>query len=171
MATSIDIKQHYDAAPNTVFEMISDPDFIRAKCLASGSIEASAEALHEDGHTTLVSRRVLPAKLPSFAKRFVGETVTLSETQKWSDETDGKRRATFVVDFGNNPISFHGDIAMRPDGDATEVEYRGTIKCTVPLVGKKIEGVAMDWITRYIHKEQKVGTAWLNGDRDEYPSS
>ena len=165
MSTKIDQVQHYTAAPDEVFAMLSDPAFVEAKCLASGSIEASAETTDEDATTTIVSRRVLPAKLPGFAKRFVGETVTLVETQKWSDSGEGSRDGTFVVDFGNNPISFTGSVTLAPDGDGTKVEYVGAIKCTVPLVGGKIEGVALEWITKYLDKEQRVGTAWLDGDR------
>lgn len=165
MSTKIDQVQHYTAAPDVVFAMLSDPAFIERKCLASGSIEASAETMAEDAGTTIVSRRVLPAKLPSFAKKFVGETVTLVETQKWSDPNDGSRCGTFVVDFGNNPIAFSGDVTLVHDGDGTKVEYIGSIKCTVPFLGGKIEGVALEWITKYLDKEQRVGTAWLDGDR------
>ena len=165
MSTKIDQVQHYAAAPDEVFAMLSDPAFVEAKCLASGSIEASAETTDEDVATTIVSRRVLPAKLPGFAKKFVGETVTLIETQKWSQPVDASRSGTFMVDFGNNPISFNGDVTLQPDGEGTRVEYVGAIKCTVPFVGGKIEGVALEWITKYLDKEQRVGTAWLDGDR------
>jgi hypothetical protein len=168
VTTKIDEVQHYATGPLAVFAMLSDPAFIERKCLASGSIEASAEVTDEDAGTTIVSRRVLPAKLPGFAKKFVGETLTLVETQKWSHPApdSGARTATFVVDFGNNPISFGGNVTLRPDGDGTRVEYVGDIKCSVPFVGGKIEGVAEDWITRYLDKEQRVGTDWLAGSQD-----
>lgn len=165
MATTIDEKQYYSAPPDTVFEMLSDSEFITAKCLASGSIEADAEST-TDGDTRIIkSRRVLPAKIPAFARRFVGDTVTLTETQRWAPPVDGTRRASFEVDFGNNPISFSGHIALTAEGEGTEVATVGTIKCSVPFVSGKIEGVALDWITRYLVKEQKVGNAWLEGDR------
>jgi len=166
VTTTIDQVQHYTAGPLDVFAMLSDPAFIEKKCLASGSIEASAEVTTEDAGTTIVSRRVLPAKLPGFAKKFVGETLTLIETQNWTDDDEGTRTATFVVDFGNNPISFGGNVTLRPDGSGTRVEYIGDIKCGVPFVGGKIEGVAQDWITRYLDKEQRVGTEWLDGSTD-----
>jgi len=164
VTAKIDETQHYDASPVEVFAMLSDPEFIDKKCLASGSMEASSQALEEDGVITLVSRRVLPAKLPSFAKRFVGETVTLTETQTWTPaDSDGARTASFIVDFGNNPIAFHGDIALAAAGEGTAVTYRGNIKASVPLVGGKIEGIAAEWITKYATKEQQVGNEWLAG--------
>ncbi len=162
MTARIDETQRYDAAPESVYGLLLDPEFVIAKCLASGSIEATAEAITEDGHTTLVSRRVLPAKLPGFAKKFVGETLTLIETQQWHEPQGGSRTASFLVDFGNNPISFHGSIALDPDGAGTAVRTEGEVKCTVPFVGGRIEGVAKDWIGKYLAKEQTVASEWLN---------
>jgi hypothetical protein len=160
---SIDQTQHYAAPSANVQTMLLDPDFVVAKCLASGSLEATAELLTEDGSTTLISRRILPAKLPSFAKRFVGETLTLIETQQWHEPRGESRTASFMVDFGNNPISFHGSVALGPEGEGTAVRTTGEIKCTVPFVGGKIESVAAEWIGKYLAKEQTVGTQWLTG--------
>lgn len=166
VAKKIDWVQQYQADADEVFAMLCDPEFVEHKCLASGSIEASADVFEEDTLITIVSRRVLPAKLPGFAKKFVGETVTLVETQRWtSDQDAGLRTATFVVDFGNNPIGFSGDVNLDPHPQGTTVQTVGSLKCTVPLVGGKIEGVAEEWIVKYLDKEQRVGTAWLNGER------
>lgn len=167
MTTSIDEVQTYQAAPEEVFAMLSDPAFIEAKCMASGSLEATAEFIDDGGgKVSLVARRVLPAKIPSFAKKFVGETITLTETQNWRPPNgDGARAAGFVLDFGNNPISFTGAIELNPKGLSSQVKTMGVIKCSVPFVGGKIEGVAVEWITKYLAKEQKVGTEWLAGER------
>lgn len=168
MTTSIDEVQTYNAEPETVFAMLCDPAFIEAKCMASGSLEAKAEVIDDGGgKLSLVARRVLPAKIPSFAKKFVGDTLTLTETQNWrAPNSDGARAAGFVLDFGNNPISFTGAIELNPKTDGvSEVKTMGVIKCSVPFVGGKIEGVAQEWITKYLVKEQKVGTEWLEGNR------
>lgn len=163
MATAIDEIQHYDATPAEVFKMLSDPAFIEKKILASGSIDASAQVLEDPGgKISIVARRVLPAKLPTFAKKFVGETVILTETQNWRPAAaDGSRAAGFLVDFNNNPISFNGAIELKPSGEGTMVETKGAIKCSVPLFGGKIEKIAQDWIQRYLDKEQTVGNKWI----------
>ena len=168
MATAIDEIQHYDASPDEVFEMLSDPSYIEKKCLASGSTEASAQVIDDPGgKISIVARRVLPAELPSFAKKFVGETIVLTETQNWRPASaDGSRAAGFVVDFDNNPISFNGAVELKPSGGGTTVETKGAIKCSVVFVGGKIERVAQDWIVRYLTKEQEVGNEWLAGDSD-----
>jgi hypothetical protein len=169
VSTKIDQVQHYAATPTEVFAMLSNPKFVESKCLASGSIEASAQVNDDDadGKISIVGRRVLPANLPSFAKSFVGETIVLTETQNWDQPADDQSRtASFVVDFGKNPISFSGEIELKPAGAETTVETIGKIKCSVPFVGGKIEKVALGWIERYLDKEQKVGNEWLSGEAD-----
>lgn len=168
MATHIDEIQHYDASPAEVFKMLSDTAYIEKKYLASGTIEASAQVIEDpDGKISIVGRRVLPAKLPSFAKKFVGETIVLTETQNWRPASaDGSRAAGFVVDFDNNPISFSGAVELKPSGEGTDVETKGAIKCSVAFVGGKIEKVAQGWIVKFLKKEEEVGNEWLAGDAD-----
>ena len=50
---------------------------------------------------------------------------------------------------------------LKPNGEETTVETKGMIKCSVPFVGGKIENLALEWIQKYINKEQRVGNAWL----------
>ncbi len=168
MSTAIDEIQHYDASPAEVFEMLSDPTYIEKKYLASGSLEASAQIIEDPGgKVSIVGRRVLPAKLPSFAKKFVGETIVLTETQNWRPAAaDGSRAAGFVVDFDNQPISFNGAVELKPSGGGTDVEVKGAIKCSVVFVGGKIEKVAQGWIVKFLTKEEEVGNAWLAGDTE-----
>lgn len=170
MATQINDVQRYRASPADVFAMLCDPAFIERKGEASGSIEVSADVESEGDSVVLVSRRVLPAKLPSFAKSLVGETITLIETQKWGPASqDGSRAAKFHVDFGKNPISFNGEITLSEDGADTTLTTTGVIKASVPLFSGKIEAVALDWTRRYLRKELSVGTEWLAADQEQGP--
>ncbi|MEZ5157239.1 MAG: DUF2505 domain-containing protein [Candidatus Nanopelagicales bacterium] len=162
MPALIDEVQRYDADPATVFDMLADEEFIIHKCNQSGSLEVSAGVWANGEQVIIHNRRVLPAKLPGFVKRFVGETLPLDETQTWGPVAeDGSRKAEFVVDFDGQPIAFSGTITLLPRGDQTEVETKGAIKCSVPLVGGKIERVAAEWIAKYLNKEQRVGEEWL----------
>ena len=41
----------------------------------------------------------------------------------------------------------------------------GDIKVRIPLVGGKLEGLIGDMLERALKTEQRVGRAWLAGDR------
>ena len=162
MPAQIDEVQYYDADPVTVFAMLADEQFIVHKSTQSGSLKVEA-AVEEDGDgVRIVNNRVMPAKVPGFVKRFLGDNIPLNETQTWTPAAeDGSREADFAVDFNGQPISFSGTISLRPENGGTAVETKGPIKCTVPLVGGRIEKFAAEWISRYLNKEQRVAAQWL----------
>ena len=162
MPAHIDETQHYDADPQTVFAMLSDQDFIVYKCEQSASLEATAEVTDEGDTLQIHNRRVLPAKVPGFLKRFLGDTIPLDETQHWGPANDeGARSAEFSVDFDGQPLAFSGTIDLTPHGEGTAVRTKGALKCSVPLVGGKVENFAAEWIGKYLNKEEKVGQQWL----------
>lgn len=162
MPAQIDVIQRYDADPTTVFDMLSDETFIIYKCEQSASLDVIAQVAPEGENTRIHNRRVLPAKVPSYVKKFLGDTIPLDETQHWTPaDDDGSRTATFDVDFDGQPLKFSGTITLGPDGDGTAVRTRGAIKCSVPLIGGKVESFAGGWIGKYLNKEQLVGAQWL----------
>ena len=162
MATKFHYEQTYTADATTVWAMLSDPAFITEKCERTGSTKTTVEVTDDgDGAFTLLSVRVLPANLPSVAKPFVGETLTVTEKQAWSaPSADGSRTATTSVDFGA-PMSFNATMSLSPTEGGASVVTDGEFKASVPFVGGKIEKVAVDETSRYLEKEQLVGTEWL----------
>lgn len=162
MPAHIDVTQHYDADPATVFAMLCDKDFILYKCEQSASLEAEAEVTDQGDTVQIPHRRVLPAKVPGFVKRFLGDTIPLDETQHWGPADEhGSRSAEFSVDFDGQPLAFSGTIDLGPHGDGTAVRTKGALKCSVPLIGGKVENFAAEWIGKYLNKEERVGQQWL----------
>lgn len=162
MPAHIDEVQRYDADPQTVFAMLSDETFIIYKCQQSASLDVVAEVEDEGDTLRIHNRRVLPAKVPGFVKRFLGDTIPLDETQHWGPADDrGHRSAEFTVDFDGQPLTFAGTIDLTGDGAGTAVRTRGALKCSVPLIGGKVENFAAEWIGKYLNKEQRVGQQWL----------
>ena len=162
MPSHIDVTQHYDADPATVFAMLSDKDFILYKCEQSASLEATAEVIDEGDTVSIHNRRVLPAKVPGFVKRFLGDTIPLDETQhRCPANGSGQRTAEFSVDFDGQPLAFGGTIELHKHGEGSAVRTKGALKCSVPLIGGKVENFAAEWIGKYLNKEERVGQQWL----------
>ena len=162
MPAQIDEVQFYQAPPETVFAMLADEQFIVHKSTQSGSLDVSASVESEGDQYRIHNRRVMPAKVPGFVKRFLGDTIPLDETQTWGPAADdGTREAQFTLDFDGQPMTFGGTITLRPQNGGTAVETKGPIKCSVPFLGGRIEKFAAEWISKYLNKEQRVGAAWL----------
>jgi hypothetical protein len=163
VATKLDFEQTYSADPTTVMAMLKDPEFIRLKCDTTGSRKTTVDVEETaDGGCILVSVRVLPAKVPAAAAPFVGETLTVTETQTWAaPDTDGSASATVAVDFGA-PMTFTSAMTLTACSTGTVVTTIGLFKASIPFVGGKIEGAAKEQTEAYLEVEQRVGNEWLS---------
>jgi hypothetical protein len=162
----MDFSQTYDFPPAAVREMISDPDFIAERATRTGSTSVDIEVAEEpNGSTTVIVERVMPANVPSYAKSFVGETLTITERQEWAvPAADGTGTAVATAEF-SAPLTFTGSMSITADGSTTTVRTFGEYKASVPFVGGKVEEMAKDQTIRYLTKEQEIGRSWLQGER------
>lgn len=157
MATSLTCRLPIPADPHAAFLLLSDPDYVREVAQRTGGrdVEVSIEP-SDDGGAVIRSHRVLPARLPSYAKALVGETVTIHETRVFGPAAeDGTRDGTIEVTFGGAPAHVTG--TMRLEGDGTSnVEVVMQVKASVPLVGGKVERLCADQIDASITREAVV---------------
>lgn len=163
VATSMSFDQAFPADPATVMAMLRDPEYVRAKAERTGGYDISVDVADaEDGGVVITSTRSMPAEVPSYAKSFVGDSLTITEVQMWTPlDASGAARALVTVEF-NAPIAYRGTIALSPAADGTAVLNAGDFKASVPFVGGKVERVAAEQTERYLTKEVTVGQEWLS---------
>jgi hypothetical protein len=161
MGKEFTYRQSFDSDPVTVFRMLTDPEYVQIKCAATGSMETTVNINEApDGSTTITSTRVLPADVPAPAKKFVGETISATETQVWSAAgADGSRTGDVRVEF-SGPLAFSGSLELSPDSSGSKVVTAGTFKASVPFVGGTIESVAAEQTEKYLRAEERVAAEW-----------
>ncbi len=164
MSKKISGDLRFEADPATVYAMISDQAYVQEKNERTGgqNVEASVTDNGENGCEIVVSRD-LPAEIPSFAKKFVGEKISTVQTDRWGPvNDDGSYSAKFHVDFGKAPMVLDGTMSIEAEGDSSVLRVNADIKASVPLVGGKLEGVAAEQFERAVRKEQEIGIDWLS---------
>jgi hypothetical protein len=167
MAREFSAEQDFAAGCAEVFAMLSDPAYLARLCEQTGGhdVHVSSDPT-DDGGAALVLARTLPAKVPSFAKPFLGETIQVEEKHTWGPAADdGSRDGSFSASFGGAPASVAGLLRLEPDGGGSRRVVRGEAKASVPLVGGKVEELVRDQLMRLVNKEQQVGSDWLAGER------
>ena len=148
----------YDAAPAEVFAMLRDPGFREQVCEAQHATEASAKIDGVDDSMSVTVEQQRPADgIPSFAKKFVGDTIHIVQSEEWSSATD----ATLDVGIPGKPGHLKGTVTLRPDGEGTVETVAGELKVHIPLVGGKIEGLIAELLEHALQAEQRVGRTWL----------
>lgn len=148
----------YDASPAEVFAMLGDAVFRERVCEAQHVSEATVEIDGvDDTMTVSIDQRRPSDGIPSFAKKFVGDTIHIAQREEWSSATD----ATLEVTIPGKPGHMKGTITLRPDGDGTVETVSGDLKVGIPLVGGKIEVLIAELFEHALQAEHRVGSAWL----------
>lgn len=167
MATKIEMNQTFAADAATIRALQADPDYIvfRGQRTGAASVTADVEQA-SDGSTSITIVRTLPTDgMPSFAKAFVGEAITVTEHYAWqAPAADGGATGSLTATF-SAPISCSAELQMRPEGSETVIVTSGTITSSVAFIGGKVEDLAKQQMLRYLTKEQALATEWLSGAR------
>ncbi|MCX6396194.1 MAG: DUF2505 domain-containing protein [Propionibacteriales bacterium] len=151
----------YDADPTAVLAMVTDPAFWDKVAVATEAISSLATVEADGGATRVVVDTEQPVVgVPSFAKKFAGDSTRAITTQVWSGST-----AAYTVDTPGKPTSINGTASITAQGTGCVLTYDLDVKASVPLIGGKLEKLVGQLTTEGFDKERAVGAAWLAGDR------
>jgi hypothetical protein len=158
VATPLSSELRLPASPADAFALLTDPAYVTAVGEATGGMDIEVTVTPtDDGGAVVVSRRVLPAELPSYAKAVVGDTLKLTETRTYGPAgADGSRSGTTKVDFEGAPVNLGGTLALGPDGAGTLLRVDGKVAASIPFVGGKIEKFAVEQVQKALAKEEQV---------------
>lgn len=162
MATKITGKLHLNADPATVYAMVTDQDYVVEKNERTGGQNVSATVTTDGDDVEIVVNRDLPAEVPGYAKKFVGEKISTVQTDHWSGaNADGTYDGTMDVTFGKAPMAVKGTFRISADGDGSILDVNAEAKANVPFVSGKLEGVVVEQFQRAVRKEEEVANEWL----------
>lgn len=148
----------YDASPEEVFAMLGEAVFRERVCEAQHVTECTATVDGVDDTMSVMVDQTRPSEgIPSFAKKFVGDTIHIQQREEWSSATDAK----LDVSIPGKPGHLKGTITLRSDGDGTVETVSGDLKVSIPLLGGKIEVLIAELLEHALQAEHRVGTAWL----------
>jgi uncharacterized protein YndB with AHSA1/START domain len=137
----MNLEHHYDADVETVFALITDPDFITRKYEALGGTNVAVDKSEEDdGGCEVVTRRTVTVDLPGFAKRVMQPSNTAVQTENWAAaDANGARICTYHVELQGMPSKVTGTLTLRAMGGGTEQVVDADVKVSIPLIGGKLE--------------------------------
>lgn len=163
----IDATMSYDAPPDEVFQVLTDPGFQDAKCIETGATSHSVD-VHDDGPRVIVTtERQLPVDgLPDFLRAFVQDGIRVREQLSWSAPTEsGERVADLELEFVGQPLTMRGTRTMRPDGAGCSETVAAELTARLPLIGGRIEKAAAPVVLAAVDIEESLAREWLTSDR------
>src|SRR5262245_26756155 len=164
MMERMDVREEivYDASPDDVFEMLCDKAFREKVCRGIGSIRYEVSITRDGDSSQIRMDRVMKADLPDVARKIVGDTIEMVQTEDWGErQPDGSRSARFRVEIPGKPGSITGTVSLSPSGSGSREVVSGEVKVSVPFVGKKLETEVARGFKAALEVEGQIGAKWL----------
>ena len=153
----------YEASVDDVWSMITNQDYWDAKYSSLGATEVQWQTFEAtDDAFTYTSVRNIPADLPSVAKKIVGDTNTVTTTERWT-KTGEAASATIEIQVKNVPGSTTGTMDINASADGAVWSFDFDTKVSIPMVGGKLEGIMNDQTGEQLQQEKGFNDRWLAG--------
>jgi hypothetical protein len=153
---------NYSATPDAVFAMLCDKSFREEVCRQSGALSFEVSVTAEDESARIELKRVMPANVPDFVKKFVGDTIKLTQVEAWGPpNAAGRRTAVVTLKIEGQPAAMNATGTLEATSDGCIESVDGDVKVSIPLIGRKIEPEIAKAIIAALRVEKRVGTEWL----------
>lgn len=151
----------YDADMDAMWAMLSTQEYWQAKYEALGAKNVVFTTFDvSDDQITLVNERDVPADLPSFAKKIIGDTNHTTQKEVWTRSGDSAS-ATEEIHVKNLPGGTTGTMKITTSGSGTVWNTDFDIKIGIPVVGGKLEGLMKDELGSNFTEEKTFNDGWL----------
>ena len=149
------VTHQLDGDIDRVYALLTDPRFLERKFAAGGAKDVSADCeATAEGGCHMVIRRHITVDLTGFAKKFIQPTNSVVQTESWAPaDGDGRRLCTYRIDVQGVPSHIDGTVTLTPDGGGTRQDIEAEVKVAIPLVGGKLEKLAVDSGTKLLADE------------------
>lgn len=162
MALSASTTLPYDVA--TVTDVFTDEAFLKH---TSERVGGELKSLTVDGDTsaafTLTAVRTVPTtRLPDFARKFVGDSLTVTQVENWGAPLpDGSREAQVSLSVSGAPVSVTAVQRLIAEGTSTRVDVEGNVSSSIPFMGAKIADAAEPFIGKALNIQAAEAKNWL----------
>lgn len=156
----------YDATPEEVFAIVTDATFREQACEKTKALSYDVKVTESGGDTVVRVQREMPSDdVPDIARKFVGQTLTVVQTETWHPAgADGTRHADVKGEVTGTPVTLKGTAKIESVGKQTVQAIELDVKVSVPLIGKKIEPFVVEAIRSGLTKEHELGRDWHDGN-------
>lgn len=161
MATNYSEVQSFEKSADSIMTMFSDRSYFERKYSELANSFEIREHRHEanDFHIKAFLHYDFEAPVPGFAKKFIGDALTVTQEDTWDCET---RKGQLDVHIAGAPVSIHADMELVETASGCENRMNWTIDCRVPLVGGKLEKLILQDITSKAPRDLEVSRGIAN---------
>ncbi|HVX68415.1 MAG TPA: DUF2505 domain-containing protein [Mycobacteriales bacterium] len=161
----IRIEHDYAADVETVYALISDPEYVERKYVALGGRDVSVDRSEtDDGGCKVVTKRTITVDLPGFASKVLTPTQSPIQAETWLPAgAAGERACNYTVEAPGTPSRIVGTHRLTPTASGCHHTIDIDAKVNIPLIGGKIEKFAAeqgraDIEAQFAHTDAELAT-------------
>lgn len=134
---SMDYEFEHDA--ESVFNLLTEPQFLVDRCLAMGELEASCEVEENAGATVVSLTRTLKRNLPRFFAKMLDPEQTMHMTEKWQPDGEGGWNGDYTFEMEGQPVCIRAKFELYPTDAGCCYSIEHQVEANIPLIGGRIE--------------------------------
>jgi hypothetical protein len=152
----------FDVGVEQAFAARIDRSVRERACQESGATAWTVRVDPDGATTTVVVERTMPPSVPEFVRRFVGNSIVVRQTERWSAPDErGARRADVKVTIGGQPAKMVGSTVIEPSGDGSAETVEGDVTVSVPFIGRRVEPEIVKVIVAALRIDQRLAVERL----------
>jgi hypothetical protein len=162
MKRVVDTLTYPGATIDQVFEMLADPAFRKAVGDYQGVQDFRCEISPDGGGMRVRLEQAHGSdRLPSFAKKLVGDEIRFIQEEAWSTHV----AADFHVTIPGKPGEMNGTVTLAQTGADVVEHIDLSVRVGIPFVGGRLEDLVAGFVRSAFEEENAVGLKWLRGER------
>lgn len=155
-------RYEYPASPQQVFGLVSDQAFREQSCERQGARDYTVTVEEQGDRTVVTIVRTMESDMPDFIKKLTGDSVTVTQVEKWGPaDASGNRTADVSVDIHGQPARMTGTSTIAGTASSTTMSLDGDVKVSIPLIGRRIEPEVAKAISASLRDEVEFGKTQL----------
>lgn len=155
-------RYEYPASPEQVFGLVSDQAFREQSCERQGARDYTVTVEEQGDRTVVTIVRTMESDMPDFIKKLTGDSVTVTQVEKWGPaDASGNRTADVSVDIHGQPARMTGTSTIAGTASSTTMSLDGDVKVSIPLIGRRIEPEVAKAISASLRDEVEFGKTQL----------
>lgn len=156
---AVSAKFQYPLSAEEMHKHFTNGDFFAEMYAATGA--RNIEIL-ECANGKTKTRREVPANVPGFAKKFLGEWNTVVQSEQWTGGS-GRYSNDISADIEGAPITISSTATLNDNAEGCEFAVTVSANVSIPLVGKKVAAIVEDDIEAAMQREYEFGLNYVKG--------
>lgn len=132
------VSYEFDHDVQTVYEALTEPQFLVDRCLALGELSAECEVEEDEGGTVVKLVREVSRDLPRVLAKLFDAVQVTDMVEQWQPDGEGWR-GTWELDVRGQPVTVAASFQLEPTSTGSRYTVSHSARAKIPLVGKQVE--------------------------------